>query len=459
LNCEQNSDKSINEWLVSSKLSNDTANGSLINSGVTNSNNMSTTTAISILNNTDLITDHIQSCNMSSLMNTLSKNLKSTKLHMNTPNHLRLDLNGASTLMHDDMDDDSDVEKNAHSRLFLTATTTSTETTGNTFKRDDNRSSSNSNTNNSMCYHQSSQFNRYLVSSPLLSTSSQKDSSEDSHDKSTDSSRDTNQTTPSPSSASTQNTNLSKTSMMLIRSPHNFNAKISACAVDANKIEQQRLLSLQSSNNNNNNSIKLNSFMFNRRNFDNSKQIGHDKTFEKDYYENTNMDDYSDNVDGNEDDLSKILQDTTFRLSDLFNELSPNLVVSKPNNNTSFMKTPNLSVKTNVKPNLMKQFPSLNSISPPPPPPPPPSLPPHQTSSTPSQSQITQTSRQALLQAISQSNNQSNFKKFPNPFATSTTCNNTQPSITSSNTSKFYTNFYCNPKLSNSVSLEKCKKN
>ena len=85
-----------------------------------------------------------------------------------------------------------------------------------------------------MCY-QSSQFNRYLVSSPLLSTSSQKDCSDESQDKTGDN------TTPSPSSTSTTATNVSKTTTMLIRSPQNFNAKISSCS-NALACEQQNLL-------------------------------------------------------------------------------------------------------------------------------------------------------------------------------------------------------------------------
>lgn len=391
LNCEQNSDKSINEWLVSSKLSNDTANGSLVNSGVTNNNNISTTTAISSsLNNADLL-------------NTLKMNKK-----ISTPNRLRLELNGnCASILNDEMDDDSDTNlEKSHHRLFLT-----TETTSNTFKRDENRSSSN--TNNSMCY-QSSQFNRYLVSSPLLSTSSQKDCSDESQDKTGDN------TTPSPSSTSTTATNVSKTTTMLIRSPQNFNAKISSCS-NALACEQQNLLNSSPSTTN---TIKLNSFMYNR-NLD---------TKEKDYYENNNnIDNENDEQD---DDLTKILQDTTYRLSDLFNELSPSLIMNKNNNN---YLTPTLSIKTGKTKHYHSS--NMNNISPPPPPPPPPQL---------------NESRQALLQAInSNNNNQANFNKFPNPFPSQTMISTTslQPNITT----KFYTNFYRNPNLSNSSSNEKCK--
>lgn len=399
-NCEQNSDKSINEWLVSSKLSNDTATGSLINSGATNNNNISTTTAMTLLNNNDL-NDHI---NMNTLMNTLTNQIKSNKMLLSTPSHLRLDLNANC----DDLDDDLNMEKN---RLFLTA-----ETTNNTFKRDENRSSSQS-------YHQASQFNRYLVSSPLLSTSSQKDSSSDDNQDKCDSSNDSN-TTPSPSSTSTAQTNVSKTmASMMIRSPQNFNAKISTLSSsninENSKSEQQRLLGATP--------IKLNSFMFNK-NFETLKS---EKSIEKDYYENTNLEDLDDN-----DDLTKILQDTTYRLSDLFNELSPSLIVNKQNSSTSNYMPSNLSVKTN----LFQQFPSLTNASPPPPPPPPP----QQLSNH--SGQVNQ-SRQALLQAInSNSTNQSNFNKFPIPFSN-------PPS--NSNTSKFYTNFYRNPNLANST--EHCK--
>lgn len=409
--CEQNSDKSINEWLVSSKLSNDTANGSLINSAnsTNTTNNVSHSTAMSLLNQNELNEHMIQACNMNTLMNTLTNNLKANKIIMNTPSHLRLELNGTA-LLADDLDDDSEMNlEKSHNRLFLTENTAATSANaGNTFKRDENRSSSHSNAN--ACYQSVSQFNRYLVSSPLLSSSSKNE-----EDKLT--SDDTNNT--SPSSASTA---LSKTlgPTMLIRSPPNFSAKIST--VDT-KSEQQRLLNnTTNASNVNSSTIKLNSFMFNRNNFD--------KTIEKDYYENTNMDDFNENVD----DLTKILQDTNYRLSDLqetnynfsdlFNELSPiNNVTTTSNtkttSNSSYMTTPNLSIKTNLKANLFQQFPSLINVSPPPPPPPPPpQMPPNHS-----------------MRQSNQSAN--NFNKFPNPFTV-------QANLTSASTSKFYSNFYKN---------------
>ena len=157
-------------------------------------------------------------------------------------------------------------------------------------------------------------------------------------------------------------------------------------------------------------------------------------TKEKDYYENNNnIDDENDEQD---DDLTKILQDTTYRLSDLFNELSPSLIMNKNNNN---YLTPTLSIKTGKTKHYHSS--NMNNISPPPPPPPPPQL---------------NESRQALLQAINSNNsNQANFNKFPNPFPSQTMISTTllQPNITT----KFYTNFYRNPNLSNSPSNEKCK--
>jgi hypothetical protein len=164
-----------------------------------------------------------------------------------------------------------------------------------------------------------------------------------------------------------------------------------------------------------------------------------DKTIEKDYYENTNLEDFNDNVD----DLTKILQDTTYRLSDLqetnynfsdlFNELSPitnmNTNSTTTTNKSNYLTTPSLSIKTNLKPNLFQQFPSLINVSPPPPPPPPPpQIPPNHS-----------------IRSSNQSS--TNFNKFPNPFTGST-----QTNLTSASASKFYSNFYkTNP------SSEQCK--
>jgi hypothetical protein len=98
LNCEQNSDKTINDWLASSKLSNDGtgATGSLMNAiGVSNANssgnNTSTTTATSItINHMDPSNGNMLACHMDSSSSTSSEpssssdNSKSSQLYLTT---------------------------------------------------------------------------------------------------------------------------------------------------------------------------------------------------------------------------------------------------------------------------------------------------------------------------------------------------------------------------------------
>jgi len=85
-NCEQHSDKTINEWLASSKLSNDTGtSSSLLNN---NGNNTSTNTAATLL-----LTGIEHSC--VNMHNSLARNAKaSLRLMTHTPIQMRRDLTG-----------------------------------------------------------------------------------------------------------------------------------------------------------------------------------------------------------------------------------------------------------------------------------------------------------------------------------------------------------------------------
>ena len=133
-------------------------------------------------------------------------------------------------------------------------------------------------------------------------------------------------------------------------------------------------------------------------------------------------------------ELNKMLQDTTFRLSDLFNELSPNLISN--NTNTLPHNTPRNNYQgtlpknhTNNNMSLFQQFPTMVSVSSP-------------KKHLPNQSNAAG-SRQNLLQTTLPQQTNTSFNKFPNPQTAKST------------TSKFYTNFYRNPNLQNNQ--ENCK--
>ena len=416
-NCEQHSDKTINEWLASSKLSNDTGTSSLIN--VVN-NSSSTATAATLLNS---------SCMNLHLTNTLSKSAKSNRLQMNTPNQLRLELAGnCSSLLNDDMDDepessskDETIEKTALRGINILSETTSNDYTAQTFGKRLELGMNNSGGN----YYQASQFNRYLVSSPLLSSSSsQKESSVDEEQpKSADLLNGAAVNNSQPATATAKTIQLPP--MMMIRSQNipngNFNAKISA------GFSSSTINDFKASNSNS--KPQFNSFTLNR-NME-SKQ----PKDRSEYYENASKKD--------ENSLSKMLQDTTFRLSDLFNELSPNINTDYSNRNQQFQSTLPTSIKVSNTSNMYQQFPVVAANS---------SSPKHEGKTL---------RPQMLLQTInngsqgsssgSQVQHNPSFNKFPNPFGAHTT----QPAK-SLNTSKFYTNFYRNPNLQANAN-EHCK--
>jgi len=127
-------------------------------------------------------------------------------------------------------------------------------------------------------------------------------------------------------------------------------------------------------------------------------------------------------------DLSRMLQDTTFRLSDLFNELSPHI----EGNNKNVSTLPSNSNSRNVYQSTLPKS-QINPIS------------------VFSSEQTGGGSRQNLL--IQQNNltpNQANFNKFPNPFMSSTL-----GTKSANPNSKFYSNLYRNPNLQ--ANAEICK--
>lgn len=400
-NCEQNSDKTINEWLASSKLSNDTGTSSLINAA----NNTSTNTAATLLN--------------VELHNTLTKGSK--RLLINTPQQLRREIaNGnCSSLLNDDLDDiehnssNETLEQSRRRNLGLLSEPTEFNIANSTFNKNGNN---NSNANN---YYQSSQFNRFLVSSPLMSTSSsQKENSIE------DTSEVKNVEFINSMATPTLTKTMHMPHMMTIRSQNisngNFNAKISSgfsnCAINEIKNTNPH-----------------------------NHQIHHKPQFNTFTMKPKTENSIYENSKASSTDLNKMLQDTTFRLSDLFNELSPNLM-SNNNNTTSTLPHNNSSSTTRNyqgtlpknstggnNMSLFQQFPTIVSAS----------SPKHNGS------------RQNLLQTTlphpSQLQTNTSFNKFPNPHSQF----NTNTAGAKSTTSKFYTNFYRNPNLQ--INQENCK--
>ena len=368
LNCEQSSDKTINEWLTSSKLSNDTATGSLVNVPANNPGSAAT------------IVLHEHPCALN-LHSSVSKNSKMNKLLLSSPGQLRQELAGnCSSLLNDDLDDEMGSETNSDKKDEMVNLNN---------KRDDSRS------------YQSSNLARFLISSPLLTDCGEGQEKMDS--------------------MNAEAKHMQIPPMMVIRSQNygNFNSKITG------EDHSQRLLTcvpstLDTSPKRSNQTRTFNSYSLTRSN---------DKILEKEYYENGNM-----STQENQEELSKILQDTTYRLSDLFNDLSPNVSHNQQQNN----KTNNL---------LQHSFSNKGSNN---------NTLPHstfvQSPKMPSFQQDNAPLRQALLQTIAPNgSNQQNstFNKFPNPYKKPS-----QSSI-SSTASKFYTNFYRNPNLS--ASNEQCK--
>ncbi len=272
--------------------------------------------------------------------------------------------------------------------------------TNNTFsKRDTNNTANSHISNSSPQYYQSSQFNRFLVSSPLLSSSSQKDSS--MSDEASTSEHKSDLLSSLGTSAMTKTMHLPP--MMTIRSHNipngNFNAKITSAG---HHQQHQR--------------PQFNTFTLNR-------------TTEASVYENGINNGPNLLKNNSNSDLSRMLQDTTFRLSDLFNELSPHLVGNNNNMNT----LPNNSNSRNLYQSTLPKS-QVNPMS------------------VFSSEQTGGGSRQNLL--LQQNNlacNQTSFNKFPNPFSSSTL----GAKSASNPNSKFYTNLYRNPNLQ--TTTENCK--
>ena len=311
---------------------------------------------------------------------------------------IKLNLAGnCSSLLNDDIDDDPTSSNEALEQTRHCNNTNLTNlgllndpvldfnSSNNTFsKRDAN------NNNSSPQYYQSSQFNRFLVSSPLLSSSSQKDSS--TSDEASASEHKSDLLSSLGTSAMAKAMHLPP--MMTIRSHNipngNFNAKITSAGH-----QQPR--------------PQFNTFTLSR-------------ATEASVYENNNNNASNQLKNSSNSDLSRMLQDTTFRLSDLFNELSPHLVGNTNNMNTlpgnSNSRNGYQSTLPKSQVNPMSVFSS------------------EQTGGGGSRQNL-------LLQQNSLACNQTSFNKFPNPFMSSTLGGKSA----SSPSSKFYTNLYRNPNL------------
>ena len=155
--------------------------------------------------------------------------------------------------------------------------------------------------------------------------------------------------------------------------------------------------------------------------------------------------------------MNKLFQDTNYKLSDLFNELSPSLILNNNNNTpystpinsnnqyqstqlyTKLNSTPTTSSNSNSNQNanVFQQFPTFTSS---------PSSIQLQTNSNASTQMNTPTppARQLLLQTTNTNpntiTNSSFVNRFPNP-----PFNQNGSATISSTTSKFYNNFYRNP--------------
>lgn len=440
-NCtEQHSDKTINDWLASSKLSNDTTGSSLINVAAPG-NNSSTITAASLLKGLG----HEQGGCLGNLHNTLSKasrgqSTTAARCHiLSTPLQLRRDLangNCSSLLNSDDLDLDEPTSSNealSNRRHHLGLLNNPLEF--NTFngangKRDELKLGSDAATANATTNYYSS-FNRFMVSSPLLSNASSSPKDSDHCGSHPVSPADPKPSNPEVLLNSVGTAAIAKTlhmpPMMTIRSQNisngNFNAKITA-GTFANPMDANSAARPQ-----------FNTFTLSR-NLNEAPQTS-TKFSESPLY---------DNPKGSATDLSKLLQDNNFRFADLFNELSPNLAATSANGqnpNGTLPKNPSLYANRAFQstlpknPNAMSLFQQFPSIS---------SSPKHSPTSQQPSSQL-QNSRQNLLQptisTATQLQMNSSFNKFPNTFATAETAAEAK----SSSTSKFYNNFYRNPSL------------
>ena len=321
---------------------------------------------------------------------------------------------------------------------------------------------------------QSAQFNRYLISSPLISNN--QENFENCHDDEDDDNRSDEaeiKVSNSKSNSNTSTSTLSKTMqlppMMMMRSHNftngNFNAKISTSSANKTIVSTPSLNESQIPDHptrfNPNGTIQkhqFSNFTLNRH-----FELAKNQVMDKDYYENTNFNDSSENETQKNDDLNKLFQDTNYKLSDLFNELSPSLILNNNNNNSSNNNTPystpinsnnqyqstQLYTKLNSTPttssnsnsnqnaNVFQQFPTFTSS---------PSSIQLQTNSNASTQMNTPTppARQLLLQTTNTNpntiTNSSFVNRFPNP-----PFNQNGSATISSTTSKFYNNFYRNP--------------
>lgn len=257
LSCNISSDKKINEWLAaSSKLT----NSSLMHT-VVSTNNSGSSTTTNILHD-PLLVSSSSPCNINiSNKSTSSKcSSKTVQTLTNSPHH-ELTANCSSLLDNDEEDDESTGSSGNKHKIDLTIT------------------------NNSF---QASQLARYLVSSPLMSTTSSSSAVQPKNDDL--SLLNANQNAQTLKSTSSTKTAQLPPSMMMIRSHNfsngNFNAKITTKT-------------------NGSNTPSLN---------DVNDQTRYLNTLQRHQQIN-----------------NRVNYETPYRLSDLFNELTPNPVV----NNTS----------------------------------------------------------------------------------------------------------------------------
>lgn len=461
-NCtEQHSDKTINDWLASSKLSNDTSGSSLINVAAAGYNNASTITAATMLNG---LNEHA-GC-LANLHNTLSKASRAqpARCHMlSTPLQLRRDLangNCSSLLNSDDLDVDEPTcsnealasDRRRHLGLLndpLEFNTFSGSNANNANKRDELKLSSSAAAPSTNYY---SSFNRFMVSSPLLSNaSSSPHDSNHSGSHQVSPAADPNSTNPellhSVGTAAIAKT-LHMPPMMTIRSQNipngNFNAKITAGT----------FASPMDSNNSNNSGTRpqFNTFTLSRKMSEANKYSQESPLY--------------DNPKGSASDLSKLLQDNNFRFADLFNELSPNLVQPSSTNTTNSTGTNGqnstgtlpkkaslyaanrafqsaLPAKKPAAMSLFQQFPSISSS--------PKHSPTSAATTTAQQPNVRQNLLQPTMSAATQLQMNSSFNKFPN-----SSYDTAGEPAKSSSTSKFYNNFYRKPSLRTADS-DNCK--
>ena len=405
------------------------------------SNNTSTTSGIT----TRGLVDTALVCNVNS-NGSSSKNSKSSHgLLSNSPANLRNELLGncSSLLNDDDLDHECGIIKSLNSN----------HTIGKSAKL------------------QSAQFNRYLISSPLISDNQEnfencRDDDDDDDDNRSDEAEIKVSNSKSNSNASTST--LSKTMhlppMMMMRSHNftngNFNAKISTSSANKTIVSTPSLnesqIDAQPTRFNPNGTIQkhqFSNFTLNRH-----FELAKNQVIDKDYYENTNFNDSSEGEAAQKsDDLNRLFQDTNYKLSDLFNELSPSLILSNnnsSNNNTpystpinsnQYQSTQLYTTKLNSTPaatssnsnqnaNVFQQFPTFTSS--------PSSI---QLQSASSQMNTpTPPARQLLLQTTNTNPNAITNSSFVNRFPNPPFSQNGSATI-SSTTTKFYNNFYRNP--------------